>query len=265
MKESEDSSAASTIGTSPECSLGSSTECSIISPQCSPISSIASSPSSSPTVLPKSSPIKQQPLTDNRPPRPTLAHPSTAVMVTTAIKSLKDRKGSTLPAIKKYLAINYQVDSAKFAPYIRRYLKSAVAKGELIQSNGTGATGNFKLPTAEKKPVVKQKAIDTAVSKKKQQLTKKTTAKAAPTATSGKRRSLESTTTTAAKVGLKAKKPKKIVTAAVVKPKTKKTADVAAKAISPAKTKKSAAAASKNNVKVVAKKGPTKNTVSKKK
>lgn len=264
MTESEDSSAASTIGTSPECSPGSSTACSIISPQCSPISSIASSPSSSPTVLLKSSPIKQ-PLAVNKPPRPTLAHPSTAVMVTTAIKSLKDRKGSTLPAIKKYLAINYQVDSAKFAPYIRRYLKSAVAKGELIQSNGTGATGNFKLPTAEKKPVVKKKAVDTAVTKKKPPVSKKPTAKAPAAATSGKCRSLEATTTTGATVVSKAKKPKKIVVTAVVKPKTKKTADVAAKAASPTKTKKAAAVASKNNVKVVAKKDRMKKTVSKNK
>eukprot|EP00102_Acyrthosiphon_pisum_P006960 XP_003241034.2 PREDICTED: histone H1-III-like [Acyrthosiphon pisum] len=173
-------------------------------------------------------------------------------MVTTAIKSLKDKKGSTLPSIKKYMAINYQVDAAKFAPYIRRYLKSAVTKGELIQTSGTGANGNFKLPAAEKKPVAKKKA---GVPVKKKPEAKKPIAKKTPIATSGKRRSIEGTTTTSTTTNVsKAKKPKKVV-ADVVKPKTKKTVNVAAKA-SPAKPK---------NPKSVTKKAPTKKAAPKKK
>ncbi|XP_022169923.1 histone H1-like, partial [Myzus persicae] len=35
-------------------------------------------------------------------------HPTTSVMVTSAIKELKEKKGSSLPAIKKYLAANYK-------------------------------------------------------------------------------------------------------------------------------------------------------------
>jgi len=180
-------------------------------------------------------------------------------MVTTAIKSLKDKKGSTLPSIKKYMAIHYQVDSAKFAPYIRRYLKSAITKGELIQTNGTGANGNFKLPAAEKKPVKKEKK---PVAKKKEGVlvkkkpeAKKPIAKKTPTVTSGKRRSIEGTTTTSTTTAVsKAKKPKKVLTD-VVKPKAKKTVEVAAKA-SPVKPKIS---------KSVAKKASTKKVVPKKK
>lgn len=219
------------------------------SPQRSPLSSLASSPAStlsslSPTVvLPKSS-IKKD-LTVKRPPRPTLAHPSTAVMVTTAIKSLKDKKGSTLPAIKKYMAINYQLDSSKFAPYIRRYLKSAVAKGDLIQTNGTGANGNFKLPAVEKKPVANKQAAVKKKKEAKKPLVKKT---------SGKRRSIEGTTTATTTVS-KAKKPKKVVTDDVIKTKTKKKVEVTAKT-SPAKPK---------NSKSVAKKVPTKKTAPKNK
>jgi len=46
-------------------------------------------------------------------------HHTTAVIVTKAIKELKEKKGSSLPAIKKYLAANYKVDPAKLAPFIR--------------------------------------------------------------------------------------------------------------------------------------------------
>lgn len=222
---------------------GDSSAYTVTSSQRSPLSSLASSPailpSSSPTVvLPKPS-IKKD-LTVKRPLCPTLAHPSTAVMVTTAIKSLKDKKGSTLPAIKKYMTINYQVDSAKFAPYIRRYLKSAVAKGELIQTNGTGANGNFKLPAVEKRPVAKKQ---TAVKKKKE--AKQPLAK---------KRSIEGTTTATTTIS-KAKKPKKVVTDNVIKTKTKKKVEVAAKT----------SQAKPENSKSVAKKVPTKKAAPKNK
>ncbi|XP_060865085.1 histone H1-like [Metopolophium dirhodum] len=248
MSESGDDSSASTIA-SPQCSLHSSINSSQAS---STASSQASSPPSSPTVVLSKSPIKK----DLTVKRPTLAHPSTAVMVTTAIKSLKDKKGSTLPSIKKYMAINYQVDSAKFAPYIRRYLKSAITKGELIQTNGTGANGNFKLPAAEKKPVKKEKKPvakkQAGVLVKKKPEAKKPIAKKTPTATSGKRRSIEGVTTTTSTTTAvsKAKKPKKVPTD-VVKPKAKKTVEVAAKA-SPAKPKISKPVAKKASTKKVA-------------
>ena len=38
-------------------------------------------------------------------------HPKTSVMVVAAIKALKERNGSSLPAIKKYIAANYKVFS----------------------------------------------------------------------------------------------------------------------------------------------------------
>ena len=37
------------------------------------------------------------------------AHPPTAAMVMAAVKALKEAKGSSLPAIKKYIAANYKV------------------------------------------------------------------------------------------------------------------------------------------------------------
>jgi hypothetical protein len=70
-------------------------------------------------------------------------------MVGNAIKSLKERGGSSLQAIKKYIAANYKVDSEKLSPFIKKYLKTAVASGELVQTKGKGASGSFRLAAAK--------------------------------------------------------------------------------------------------------------------
>ncbi|XP_046987052.1 histone H1-like, partial [Schistocerca americana] len=76
-------------------------------------------------------------------PRAKPAHPRTSEMVTAAIKSLKERGGSSLQAIKKYIAAHYKLDAEKLAPFIKKYLKSAVVAGELVQTKGKGASGSF--------------------------------------------------------------------------------------------------------------------------
>merc|ERR1711963_1270613 len=81
-------------------------------------------------------------------------------MVLAAVKALKERNGSSLPAIKKYIAANYKVDTVKLAPFIKKALKSMVEKKELIQVKGKGASGSFKAPKvekAEKKPKAAKK------------------------------------------------------------------------------------------------------------
>lgn len=74
-------------------------------------------------------------------------HPPTAEMVSSAIRSLEERSGSSLIAIKKYLTSNYKIDAETLAPYIKKYLKGAVTSGQLIQTKGKGASGSFKLPS----------------------------------------------------------------------------------------------------------------------
>ncbi|CAB3262480.1 unnamed protein product, partial [Arctia plantaginis] len=84
-------------------------------------------------------------------------HPKTSEMVNNAIKEMKERSGSSLQAIKKYIAAHYKVDAEKLAPFIRKYLKSAVESGALIQTKGKGASGSFKLESkssSAKKPSV---------------------------------------------------------------------------------------------------------------
>ncbi|XP_014676900.1 PREDICTED: histone H1B-like [Priapulus caudatus] len=84
-------------------------------------------------------------------PKAPAQHPPTAEMVNAAIKNLAERGGSSLQAIKKYIASHYKVDVEKMSPFIRRYLKSSAANGKLIQTKGKGASGSFKLSAGEKK------------------------------------------------------------------------------------------------------------------
>merc|ERR1711862_491704 len=44
------------------------------------------------------------------------------------LKELKDKKGASLPAIKKYVAANYKIDIAKSGLHIRKAIKPAAKK-----------------------------------------------------------------------------------------------------------------------------------------
>merc|ERR1712176_237847 len=79
------------------------------------------------------------------------AHPPTSVMIVNAVTALKGRNGSSLPAIKKYIAANYKADTVKLAPFIKKGLKNLVEKKVLIQTKGKGASGSFKVAKVEKK------------------------------------------------------------------------------------------------------------------
>lgn len=99
-------------------------------------------------------------------PRAKPAHPKTAEMVQLAIKNLKERGGSSLQAIKKYIAANYKVDAEKLAPFIKKYIKTAVTSGSLVQTKGKGASGSFKLASKEKAEKSEKKPKKAASPKK---------------------------------------------------------------------------------------------------
>merc|ERR1712012_1493435 len=61
--------------------------------------------------------------------------------------ALADKKGSSLAAIKKYIAANYKVDIVKISPFIRKALKKGVEGKALIQ-----VKGSYKLAEEAKKP-----------------------------------------------------------------------------------------------------------------
>merc|ERR1712018_663642 len=84
-------------------------------------------------------------------PKKPAAHPPSPAMVKAAIKALADKKGSSLAAIKKYIAANYKVDIVKISPFIRKALKKGVEGKALIQ-----VKGSYKLAKEPKKPKAKK-------------------------------------------------------------------------------------------------------------
>ena len=138
-------------------------------------------------------------------------------MVKAAIENLKERKGSSLIAIKKYCATNYKIDPVKMSGFFKKALASGVEKKTILQVKGVGATGSFKLAKEEKKP----KTVKPKSAKKPAASKKKTTAKSKPAASkkaTPKKKKVEESKTTK-----KAAKPKKPVAkkAATKKPAAK--------------------------------------------
>merc|ERR1712001_598607 len=67
-------------------------------------------------------------------------------------QNLKEWKGSSLAAIKKYIGTNYKADPVKMSVFIKKALKSGVEKKTILQVKGVGASGSFKLAKPEAKP-----------------------------------------------------------------------------------------------------------------
>ncbi len=157
-------------------------------------------------------------------PKTVPTHPPVASMVNSAIKNLKERGGSSSQAIKKYIAANNKCDVEKLAPFIKRYLKSAVTKGALVQTKGKGASGSFKLK--EKVAADKTKVAKKPSGEKKTKTPKKKTAAVSKKTSGDKKTKTPKKKATkkpkAAKKNTKPKTPKK--PKAVKKASPKKTA-----------------------------------------
>merc|ERR1739844_513808 len=91
-------------------------------------------------------------------------HPPSAVMAAAAITALKDKKGSSRQAIKKYIAANYKVDIVKIGPFLNKALKAGVAKKTLVAVKGSYKLAKVEKP--KKKKVVKKKAVKKSPKKK---------------------------------------------------------------------------------------------------
>lgn len=76
-----------------------------------------------------------------------LKNVSTEIMVLAAIRSLNERGGSSVIAIKKYVMNNHpELDGPRTLKLIKNYIKKALVSGKLVQSKGTGLGGSFKVP-----------------------------------------------------------------------------------------------------------------------
>lgn len=115
----------------------------------------------------------------------TRAHPPASEMVVAAITALNERKGSSLQAIKKYIAGHYVCDVDRQATFIRKFIKSAVEKNTLVRTKGVGASGSFKLAKPEKS--AKKSKASPEKSAEKPEKTKKAAAPATPKATKAKK------------------------------------------------------------------------------
>lgn len=135
------------------------------------------------------------------------SHPPTSQLVNGAIMALKERTGSSLQAIKKYIATNNKVDVDKLSPFIRKYLKKATASGQLIQTKGNGASGSFKMSAASLKPKVEKKSKKKATVKKS--IKPKTVAKTKKTVKSKAKIVLKQKSRKPSNTKPKAPKPKK--------------------------------------------------------
>ncbi|OON16136.1 linker histone H1 and H5 family protein, partial [Opisthorchis viverrini] len=110
-----------------------------------------SAPASAPTVLKKPKSAKTK-IPGN--------HPPGIDMVKASTNAAKDRKGTSLPTIKKFIAANYKVDVEKLGPHIRHGIAHAVQKAVLVRigNQSKDASGSVKV-AEEKTAVAKPKPV----------------------------------------------------------------------------------------------------------
>merc|ERR550539_720258 len=89
--------------------------------------------------------------------------PRVGEMIVTAIRRLRDnpRKGSSLAAIKGFMAEEWGLHIPDYTNKIKKFLLQGVESGEVLQTRGKGASGRFTVPGLKVKR------------RKKSQLTKK--------------------------------------------------------------------------------------------
>ena len=110
------------------------------------------------------------------PPKAAPAHPKYEDMVKAAILALKDRNGSSVPAIAKYLGSNFKLPG-NFKKILSTQLKNLVKSGKLLKVKASYKLGEA-LKKAPKKP--KKKAAPKKKKAKKAKKAKKPKAKKAP-------------------------------------------------------------------------------------
>lgn len=76
-------------------------------------------------------------------------HLTTSFMVDEAIMKLGERKGSSLYAIQKYIAKNFDVDVRKLDKHIKNYIRKAFAEGKIVQRKNTTCMLNNRIRLAD--------------------------------------------------------------------------------------------------------------------
>lgn len=88
-------------------------------------------------------------------------HPPVSEMIPQAIRRLREnpKKGSSLAAIKGFMAETWDVNIKQLNTKIKNYIINAVEDGELIRKSGSGIAGRFTVPGMKYKPKKKRKKI----------------------------------------------------------------------------------------------------------
>ena len=111
--------------------------------------------------MPKAASPKKTTTKKATPAKKPASHPTYQVMVQESIKALKERKGASRQALKKYIEANYQCEVKNF------HLNSALKKlteDKVLEQSETGQRWKFK--KAEAKPAAKKPAAKKAPVKK---------------------------------------------------------------------------------------------------
>merc|ERR1719510_1990371 len=104
----------------------------------SPVSTAAEEPVTKPGPKSVKEAMAKKPVS-----KPT--HPTAFEMIRAAIENLKEKKGSSLDAIKKYIETTYKVDIAKVKDSIHRAINKAVERKTLVRTKGKGSNRVFKI------------------------------------------------------------------------------------------------------------------------
>lgn len=97
-----------------------------------------------------------------RAPKKPADHPQYGAMCIAAVCALKERKGSSGQAIRKYICSNYKV-SDHYKTHVNRALRKCDG---MKQVSGTGASGSYKVADAPKKAAKKPKTPKKKAAKK---------------------------------------------------------------------------------------------------
>jgi len=108
--------------------------------------------------------------------KPAPSHPPYVEMIKAAISSLKERTGSSVQAITKYVEANYKLPD-NFKKVLSNQLKKLAAEGKLVKVKASYKLGDA-LKKAPKKPKAKKaKAAKKPAAKKPKKAAKKPAAK----------------------------------------------------------------------------------------
>ncbi|KAE8300720.1 Histone H4 [Larimichthys crocea] len=118
--------------------------------------------------------------------KPKKAGPSVRDLIVKSVSASNERNGVSLTAVKKALSAGgYDVEKNKAR--VKVAIKALVAKGTLVQTKGTGASGSFKMNKKAAEPKAKKPAAKKAAPKAKKPAAKKPATPKKPKAAAAKK------------------------------------------------------------------------------